>query len=181
MGNSPYSTLVLIALMVVAFYFLIIRPNKKRQQAQQATMNSLQAGTRVLMTSGVFGTIVQIGEKQALLELSPGVHITVLKQAIARATKDGDEDGAYDDVEDPDDTDESYDVNDAARPVSAETFGASANGTNTNTNSTNTNSTNTTDTPSPWSAGAARTTEPDYPSSTDQDPRSGTNTTPMKD
>lgn len=93
MGNSsPYTTLILIALMVVAFYFLIIRPNKKRQQAQQATMNSLTAGTRVLLTSGFFGTLVEVGQKQAVIEVSPGVHLTVLKQAIARAVRDGDED-----------------------------------------------------------------------------------------
>ncbi len=185
MGNSPYSTLVLIALMVVAFYFLIIRPNKKRQQAQQATMSSLQAGTRVLMTSGIFGTIVEIGEKQAVLELSPGVQMTVLKQAIARATKDGDEEDAYDAGEDAEDTDEAYDVNDAARPVSAETYGASAIGTNAGSaepgSTTPGSTTSSTGAPSPWSADGSRAAEPGHPSNTDQDPRSGTNTTPIKD
>jgi preprotein translocase subunit YajC len=98
MGNSsPYTTLILIALMVVAFYFLIIRPNKKRQQAQQATMNSLTPGTRVLLTSGFFGTLIEVGPKQAVLEVSPGVHLTVLKQAIARAVREGDEDPLDDD------------------------------------------------------------------------------------
>ena len=46
------------ALMVVAFYFLIIRPQKKRQQAMQKTMNELTPGTRVLLGSGLFGTVV---------------------------------------------------------------------------------------------------------------------------
>jgi preprotein translocase subunit YajC len=99
MGNSssPYSTLILIAVMVLAFYLLIIRPNKKRQQAQQQTLSSLTPGTRVLLTSGVFGTLLQVGQKQAVVELSPGVELTVLKQAIARPVRDGDEDSADDD------------------------------------------------------------------------------------
>ena len=41
---DQYSTLILIALMVVAFYFLIMRPQKKRQQAIQKTMNELTPG-----------------------------------------------------------------------------------------------------------------------------------------
>jgi len=99
MGNSPYSTLILIILMVLAFYFLIMRPNKKRQLAQQQTMNQLVPGTRVLLTSGIFGTIAEIGDKQAVLELSPGVHLTVLKPAIARVVREGEED-TDDDLDD---------------------------------------------------------------------------------
>jgi preprotein translocase subunit YajC len=91
MGNSPFSTILLIALMVVAFYFLLLRPQKKRQQAQQKTMTEIVPGTRVLLGSGIFGTIVSTGEKQAVLETSPGIQVTVLKQAIARVIKPGDE------------------------------------------------------------------------------------------
>ena len=91
MGNSPLSTILLIALMVVAFYFLLLRPQKKRQQAQQKTMNEIVPGTRVLLGSGIFGTIISAGEKQAVLETSPGVQVTVLKQAIARVIRPGDE------------------------------------------------------------------------------------------
>lgn len=89
---QQYSSLVLIVLMVVAFYLLIIRPQKKRQQALQKTMRALEPGTRVLLGSGLFGTVVSVGEKQATLEISPGTHLTVLKQAIVRIVTDADED-----------------------------------------------------------------------------------------
>lgn len=90
--NSPVMTIVLIGLMVVAFYFLMIRPQRKRQQKQQETLSALQPGTKVLLGSGVFGTIVRIGDKQAVLELSPGNELTVLKQAIVRVAMPEDED-----------------------------------------------------------------------------------------
>lgn len=90
-ANSPWSTLILIVLMIGAFYLLIIRPQKKRQQAQQQTMNAIQPGTKVLLGSGIFGVVTSIGEKQAVLQLAPGVELTVLKQAIARVVTDGDE------------------------------------------------------------------------------------------
>jgi len=94
------STLILVALMVAAFYFLILRPQKKRQQAMQQTLNSLTPGTRVLLGSGIFGTIISIGARQAVVEVSPGTEVTVLKQAIARIATDADEDTLDDDDED---------------------------------------------------------------------------------
>jgi len=102
---QQYTTLILIALMVVAFYFLIMRPQKKRQQAIQKTMNELQPGTRVMLGSGLFGTLVSVGTKQVVLEVSPGVEMTVLKQAIARTVAPGDEDSEFDELEEYDDSD----------------------------------------------------------------------------
>jgi preprotein translocase subunit YajC len=105
-STQSLTTFALIALMVVAFYFLIMRPQKKRQQAQQQTMNSLGPGSRVMTGSGLFGTVVSIGEKQAVIEVSPGVELTVLKQAIARVVTDTDEDSGADGDDDDEDTDE---------------------------------------------------------------------------
>jgi preprotein translocase subunit YajC len=96
---QQYSTLIIIALMVVVFYFLIMRPQKKRQRALQDTLNSLAPGTRVLLGSGVFGTVVSVGQKQTVIETSPGVELTVLKQAIARVVTEADEDSPEEDDE----------------------------------------------------------------------------------
>ena len=95
--SQQASTLILVLLMVVAFYFLILRPQKKRQQAMQKTMRELQPGDRVLLGSGLFGTLVSTGDKQAVLEIAPGVELTVLKQAIVRRATEADEDAEYDD------------------------------------------------------------------------------------
>jgi preprotein translocase subunit YajC len=114
MQNLP--TLILIAAMVVVFYLLILRPQKRRQQAIQQTLSSLAAGDRVLLGSGVFGTIVALGERQAVLEISPGVEMTVLKQAIARKVTEADEDAEYDDELD-DDEDELEDLTEPDGPV----------------------------------------------------------------
>jgi len=101
MGN--YSTLVMIALMVLAFYLLILRPQKKRQQAIQKTMAELTPGTRVLLGSGLFGTIVSLGDRQAVLEIAPGVELTVLKQAIVRTVTEADEDAVVEEYDELDD------------------------------------------------------------------------------
>ncbi|MGI8458251.1 MAG: preprotein translocase subunit YajC [Propionibacteriaceae bacterium] len=92
MGNSPYTTLILIVVMVVAFYLLILRPQRKRQQAQAQTINALTPGTRVVTGSGIYGTLIEVADKQAVMEISPGARLTVLKQAIVRVVPAGEED-----------------------------------------------------------------------------------------
>jgi preprotein translocase subunit YajC len=89
---QQYSTLIFIALLVAAFYFLILRPQRKRQQAMQQTMGALSPGSRVMLGSGVFGTVVSVGARQVVLEISPGAELTVLKQAITKIVTDDDED-----------------------------------------------------------------------------------------
>jgi preprotein translocase subunit YajC len=96
---QQYSTLIFIALLVLAFYFLILRPQRKRQQAAQQTMNALSAGDRVMLASGLFGTVVSVGSKQVVLEISPGAELTVLKQAISRIVTDADEDNLVEEEE----------------------------------------------------------------------------------
>jgi preprotein translocase subunit YajC len=89
---QQYSTLIFIALLVAAFYFLILRPQRKRQQALQHTMSALSPGSRVMLGSGVFGTVLSVGPRQVVLEISPGAELTVLKQAISKIVTEDDED-----------------------------------------------------------------------------------------
>jgi preprotein translocase subunit YajC len=89
---QQYSTLIFIALLVAAFYFLILRPQRKRQQAMQQTMKALSPGSRVMLASGVFGTVLSVGPRQVVLEISPGAELTVLKQAITKVVTEDDED-----------------------------------------------------------------------------------------
>ena len=96
---DQYSTLILIALMVVAFYFLIMRPQRKRQQEIQRTLGALTPGQRVMLGSGGCGTGVVVGEKQVVLETSPGNELTVLKQAVARVVTESDEDTEVDEAD----------------------------------------------------------------------------------
>lgn len=96
---QQYSTLIFIALLVLAFYFLILRPQRKRQQAMQQTMNALSPGDRVMLASGLFGTVISVGSRQVVLEISPGAELTVLKQAVSRIVTDADEDNLEEEEE----------------------------------------------------------------------------------
>ena len=89
------------ALLVVAFYLLIIRPARTRTQAAARLQDSLAPGLDVMTTSGMFATVASIEDGAVVLEVSPGVRMRFAKAAIARvvpADEPADDmDGAADD------------------------------------------------------------------------------------
>ncbi len=78
-----FGTIAMIALMGGAVYFLMIRPQQKKAKETAAMMSSLEPGSRVMTISGIVGTIKYLGDKQAILEVSPGVEITMDKRALS--------------------------------------------------------------------------------------------------
>jgi preprotein translocase subunit YajC len=83
-GNSPLSTFVLLILLVGVFYFLLIRPQRKRQQEQVQMQNTLAPGARIMTTTGLFATVARIEDDDVILEVAPGVETRWLKAAIGR-------------------------------------------------------------------------------------------------
>ncbi|MGV8845571.1 preprotein translocase subunit YajC [Tessaracoccus sp.] len=94
--------LLLIGAMGALMYFLMIRPQQKRMKAHQAAIGALAAGSRVLLTSGVFATVRHLGERHAIVELAPGVEITIIKGNIARTTTPDEEEFEFADDADVD-------------------------------------------------------------------------------
>jgi preprotein translocase subunit YajC len=92
------ATLAMIAALAVLGYFMLIRPQQKRAKEQAALMKSLEPGTRVMMSGGVYGTLRHVGEKQVVVEVSPGVEMTFVKQAIVRPLKDDEDEFEYDEA-----------------------------------------------------------------------------------
>lgn len=73
-----------LLLLVVVFWFLILRPMRKRQQQFVATQKSVIVGSRVMLASGIFGDVISVEDETVELKISPETTVTVLRQAIAR-------------------------------------------------------------------------------------------------
>ena len=117
----------LIVVVFALMYFMVMRPQKKQMDKQREMLNRMDEGTRVMLTSGVFGTVRATGETQAVIELAPGVDITVLKQAINKIVRPEDEEFEFTDGGPVDDATESTEPDEAtgAQPdESAEPDGA---------------------------------------------------------
>lgn len=87
-GSNPLGMLPIFLLMGVAFYFFLIRPQKKRQQEQQKMQTSLAPGTRIVTAGGIYGTVIEAEEGDLLVEVAEGVEIRILAQAVARIIED---------------------------------------------------------------------------------------------
>ena len=81
-----------LILIVVVFYFFIIRPTRTRQRAALELQNSVVPGQRILTTAGLYGTVVAVDDDAVVLETSPGVTSRWARPAIARILEDVSED-----------------------------------------------------------------------------------------
>lgn len=66
----------------VIFYFLIIRPQAKKQKEHQKFVSELKRGDTVITTSGILGTIEGINDTFATLEIADGVRVKILRSQI---------------------------------------------------------------------------------------------------
>lgn len=78
-----------IILMVVLFYFMLIRPQQKRQKEHLATLNNIKRGDNVVLSSGVIGKIVRVEDKEVGVEIAQGVTVKVRKAMITEVSAKG--------------------------------------------------------------------------------------------
>lgn len=86
-GNQMW--IFLIAFIAI-MWFLMIRPNQKREKERREMLSSLSKGDRVVTNGGVFGTIVGLTEKTVVLRVSdePAVKMEFLRGAVARIERE---------------------------------------------------------------------------------------------
>jgi preprotein translocase subunit YajC len=73
----------MMGLMIVMFYFLLIRPQQKQRKELQQRINSLQTGDRVVTTAGIHAIVHNIKEKTVVLKVAEGTMIEFDKPSIA--------------------------------------------------------------------------------------------------
>ncbi len=77
-----------ILFLFAIFYFLIIRPQTKKQKKHQEFMGQLKRGDSVLTASGILGTVEGITDQWVTLEIADGVRIKMLKNQIATSAQE---------------------------------------------------------------------------------------------
>ena len=79
---------VFLLLMFAAMWLLVIRPQQQRLRAQRELVMSLEVGDRVVTAGGVIGTIVELDDRDARVEVAPGVVVSFLRAAVSRRLED---------------------------------------------------------------------------------------------
>ena len=83
-GSALSGTLIQLALILLIFYFLLIRPQQKRNKAHEDMVTSLKAGDRVMTGGGIYGTVTKVNGTELELEIAPNVNITIERMAISQ-------------------------------------------------------------------------------------------------
>ena len=77
--------LAYFAVIALAFFILIVRPQRRRLTAHRNFVSQLQVGDDVVTTGGIFATVRDLGDDRVILEVAPGVLITVARAAVAQS------------------------------------------------------------------------------------------------
>jgi preprotein translocase subunit YajC len=86
-GGILGNPLIMMGLMIVMFYFLLIRPQQRQRKEQAARIAALQSGDKVITTAGIHGIVHNVREHTVVVKVAEGTMIEFDKAAIGNVTK----------------------------------------------------------------------------------------------
>jgi preprotein translocase subunit YajC len=92
-SSSSFLPLLIIVVLFGLFYVAIIRPQRNRQRQASQTQNQVLPGQRVRTTAGIYGTVISGDDRDIVVEIAPGVQITMLRRAVMEVVPDDDQGG----------------------------------------------------------------------------------------
>lgn len=81
-GGGGLSSMLMIVAMIAIFYFIMIRPQSKKQKELKKQRESMQKGDRVVTAGGIHGKIRNIKDSTIMIEVAPGVELEFDKGSI---------------------------------------------------------------------------------------------------
>ena len=85
---NPWMSMLPLLLIIVVFYFFMIRPQMKRQKEIRKFREGLAKGDKVVTTGGIYGKIVEVKETTIILEVAKDVNIIVDKNGVIKDMSD---------------------------------------------------------------------------------------------
>ena len=104
-SGSAFFQFIPLILILGVFWFLIIRPQQKKQKEHQRMVDSLRKGDKVVTNGGIFGTIVKVGDDRLTLEIASKIQIQLERHQVSRmdkktgVNKDDDDDEEKEEIE----------------------------------------------------------------------------------
>jgi preprotein translocase subunit YajC len=85
--QSPYTFFIFMGLLFAVFYFILIRPQQKRQKEHRQLLENLKKGDKVITTGGIQGTVVALSDNVVTVEIADKVKVKVGRNYIAGLMK----------------------------------------------------------------------------------------------
>ena len=94
---------VFILVLLVLMWFMLIRPQRRRQLDAQRMINSLQVGKEIVTAGGLYGTVTALEDDEVRLEIADGIEVRIAKRAVAGVVSEEEEPDELDEAEDQED------------------------------------------------------------------------------
>jgi len=85
--GSPLIQLAPFAMILVVFYFLLVRPQQQKAKETQAMLDSLRVNDDIITSGGLHGKIVRIADKVVVLEIAPKVQVRIDRPAVSQVVR----------------------------------------------------------------------------------------------
>ena len=82
-GGNPLISFLPLIVIIAIFYFLIIRPQKKRESERKEMIGAVKKNDKIVTVGGVHGTVTQVDDASVLVQVDSNVKLRVDKNAIA--------------------------------------------------------------------------------------------------
>jgi preprotein translocase subunit YajC len=82
-GQGMLQAMLLPALLLVVFYFLLIRPQNKRAKEQREMLSKIATGDEIATTGGILGRVTEVGEQFLTVEIASGVSVKLQKFQVS--------------------------------------------------------------------------------------------------
>ena len=90
-SGSMMTTMITFVLIILIFYFLMIRPQKKRDKEAKAMLAAMKKGDKVVTIGGIHGTVVMVKDNTVIIKVDDSARIEFNKSAISTVTPKGPE------------------------------------------------------------------------------------------
>ena len=84
---SMLASFIPLILIFLIFYFLLIRPQQKKQKEHKILLDSIKRGDEILSSGGILGKVIKVDNDKLKVEISKGVNVTIIRSTVADVIK----------------------------------------------------------------------------------------------
>ena len=84
---SMLASFIPLILIFLIFYFLLIRPQQKKQKEHKVLLDSIQRGDEILSSGGILGKVIKVDNDKLTVEIAKGVNVIIIRSTVADVIK----------------------------------------------------------------------------------------------
>ena len=84
---SMLASFIPLILIFLIFYFLLIRPQQKKQKEHKILLDSIQRGDEILSSGGILGKVIRVDNDKLTVEIAKGVNVIIIRSTVADVIK----------------------------------------------------------------------------------------------